>query len=218
MLFGRKSSQERNRAAPGREREAPKQEAPRPPTATNAPPASQSAPQTPRPPASADDARSQSYIDASLTIMGDLSTEGDVQLDGRVCGNVSCAQLIVGRDGAITGSVTAQEAVIRGIVTGSIRAPVVILQEPARVESDIVYTVLAIDDGASFEGAARRSEHPLEEPKPDSQLAELQAIVRAAAEPAGRPNGHVANSHDPAPAASGTDGSAAPQQGQSSAA
>jgi cytoskeletal protein CcmA (bactofilin family) len=218
MLFGRKTSQDRRQ--PAREQQQRREHPSEPPGASPAP---ASAPPTQRPQAdspSADGVRSQSYIDASLTIMGDLSTEGDVQIDGRVCGNVSCAQLIVGRHAVVTGTVAAQEVVIRGMVTGIIRAPVVILQDPAQVECDIVYTVLAIDDGVSFEGAARRSEHPLEEPEPASQLAELQAIVRAAAEPAARPNGHAANVRDPAAptAAGGTDGAATPQRGHSSAA
>jgi cytoskeletal protein CcmA (bactofilin family) len=140
-----------------------------------------------------DGTHSQSFIDASLTIMGDLYSEGDVQLDGRVCGNVSCAQLIVGKDAAITGAVTAQQTVIRGSVTGTIRSPVVILQDTARVDSEITYSVLAVDDGAMFQGAARRSERPLEESATVSPLEELQRITHAG-EPA---NGNGANGASP---------------------
>src|SRR5262245_34787905 len=123
--------------------------------------------------------RSQSFIDASLSIMGDLHTDGDVQLDGRVCGNISCAQLIVGKDAAITGTVTAEQAVVRGTITGTIRSPVVILQDTARVESEITYTVLAVDDGATFEGTAHRSDRPLEEAEAVSPLEELRQMTCA---------------------------------------
>jgi cytoskeletal protein CcmA (bactofilin family) len=123
--------------------------------------------------------RSQSFIDGSLTIMGDLHSEGDVQLDGRVCGNVACAQLIVGRDAAVTGSITAEQAIIRGSVTGTIRAGAVILQGTARVESEIAYTVLAVDDGATFEGAARHSDNPRAEAEATSSLADLQRLIHA---------------------------------------
>jgi cytoskeletal protein CcmA (bactofilin family) len=143
----------------------------------------------------ADSSCSQSFIDASLTIMGDLHTDGDVRLDGRICGNVTCAQLIVGRDAAITGSVTAQQAIIRGTVTGTIRAPAVVLQNTARVESEITYTMLAIDDGATFEGAARHTHNPLEEAGTASSLADLQSIVHATG-PA--PNGSTGEEHEPA--------------------
>ena len=50
-----------------------------------------------------------SLINRSMTITGDLWSEGDVQVDGHICGNVNCAQLIVGRDAAITGAIMAEE-------------------------------------------------------------------------------------------------------------
>jgi cytoskeletal protein CcmA (bactofilin family) len=141
--------------------------------------------------------RSRSFIDASLTIMGDLHSDGDVQLDGRVCGNVSCAQLIVGRDAAITGSIAAEQAIIRGIVTGTIRAGAVILQDTARVESEITYAVLAVDDGATFEGAARHSDNPRTEAEASSSLADLQRLIHATGN-ASASNGRSDEAHDPA--------------------
>jgi cytoskeletal protein CcmA (bactofilin family) len=121
-------------------------------------------------------APTRSFIDASLTIVGDLHSEGDVPIDGRICGNVACAQLIVGKDAAITGTVKAEQAIVRGSITGTIRACAVILQETARVKSDIAYTLLAIDDGAEYEGAVHRSESPLQE-SDASPLGELQQLV-----------------------------------------
>jgi cytoskeletal protein CcmA (bactofilin family) len=164
MLFNRKS-ESRGETAP----------APRP--------AAPIAPE--QPPAAAGQGRhggagyapTQSFIDASLTIVGDLHSEGDVRIDGRICGTVSCAQLIVGTDAAITGAVKAEQAIVRGSITGPIRAPVVILQETARVQSDIAYTVLAIDDGATFEGAVHRSENPLDETETSSRLVDLQRVI-----------------------------------------
>jgi cytoskeletal protein CcmA (bactofilin family) len=126
----------------------------------------------------------QSFIDASLTIVGDLHSDGDVRIDGRICGNVRCAQLIVGRHAAVTGAVIAEQAVVRGRVTGTIRSPMVIIQDTAHVESEITYGLLAIDDGAYFEGAARRRENAMEgEPAP-SPLAELQQVPQAEDPPA----------------------------------
>jgi cytoskeletal protein CcmA (bactofilin family) len=122
-------------------------------------------------------APTQTVIDASVAIMGDLRSEGDVQLDGHICGNVECAQLIVGKDAAITGAVAAEQIVVRGKITGTIRARTVILQETARVEGDIVYSLLALDEGARFEGSARRSPDPLHDDAAVSALADLQRMV-----------------------------------------
>jgi cytoskeletal protein CcmA (bactofilin family) len=120
----------------------------------------------------------QSFIDASLTIVGDLHSAGDVRIDGRICGNVRCAQLILGRDAAITGSVIADQAIVRGRLIGTIRAAVVVIQDSAHVESEITYGSLSVDDGAFFEGAVRRRDNPLEAPV-DTQLLEVQQAAEA---------------------------------------
>lgn len=123
---------------------------------------------------------SQSRIDASLTIVGDLRTDGDVQVDGQVCGDIRCAQLIVGPDATITGDVRAEEAVVRGRVKGTIRATRIILQDSARVESDIFYGRLTVDEGASFDGHSHRCEDPLHDAEqaaaqPEAMVVELEA-------------------------------------------
>lgn len=182
MLFGRKS---KDRTAP----------APEPPRITEPPPE--------QPPkhhsnGSASGGRPESYIDPSLNITGDLYSEGDVRLDGHVCGNVRCTRLIVGRGAGVTGAVISEEAIVRGRITGTIHAPIVILQDTAQVESDIVYNMLAIDDGAAFEGAARRAEHPLDEAETRSPLAELERLVAVDGA-----NGTAQNTHDAKPDSGG---------------
>ena len=111
-------------------------------------------------PAAKGPARS-SLIDARLTITGNLDSEGDLQVDGRVQGRVRCQQLIVGTDATIDGDIVAAEVVVRGKVKGVIRADRVQLQEAARVESEIIFEKsVGIDEGASFEGEIRRGSGP----------------------------------------------------------
>ena len=146
-------------------------------------------------------ARARSVIDATLAIVGDLQTEGDLQVDGHICGNVQCAQLIVGRNAGITGAIRAEEAVIRGRITGTISANVIVVQGTAHVEADIVYNQLAIDEGAAFEGDARRSARPLEEDETHSALVDLKRMIPAPgggkAACAKDANGHGARTEQP---------------------
>jgi cytoskeletal protein CcmA (bactofilin family) len=117
--------------------------------------------------------RPRSLIDKLANISGDLCSEGDIQIDGHLCGNVTCAQLIVGKDAAVIGGVIAQEAIIRGKVTGLIRATRVLLQASARVESEIIYQSLSMDEGATFEGIARPRANPFAEELPAALVPEL---------------------------------------------
>ena len=105
----------------------------------------------------------RSVIDAWLIMTGNLQSEGDIQVDGKVEGHIRCRQLIVGKDATINGDVSAEEVVVRGKVKGVIRANRVKLQETACVESDVFFLKsLAIEDGASFEGQIRRAKEPVQ--------------------------------------------------------
>ena len=61
----------------------------------------------------------------------------------------------------IVGNIVAEEVVVRGKVTGTIRANRVILQDSARVDSEIFHKKLAIEEGAVFEGQSRLRDEPM---------------------------------------------------------
>jgi cytoskeletal protein CcmA (bactofilin family) len=103
---------------------------------------------------------SRAIIDACLQIDGNLTTEGEVQVDGRINGNINCAHLTVGREASIVGDITAEEIVVRGKVTGIIRGNRVILQDGAQVESEIFQSKLTIEEGANFKGMIRDHAEP----------------------------------------------------------
>lgn len=103
----------------------------------------------------------RSVIDPWLMITGDLQSEGDVQVDGQIRGDIRCTQLTVSKDAKIDGNIVADEVVVRGTVKGIIRANRVLLQDTACVESEIFHKSLAIEQGATFDGQSRNSEEPL---------------------------------------------------------
>src|SRR6185295_1002573 len=109
----------------------------------------------------ANGAPTRSVIDAWLTITGNLQSEGEVQVDGQIQGDIRCAHLTVGRDALVNGNITADEVVVRGKVMGCIRGNRVILQDCAHVESEVFHKKLSIEEGACFEGTSRRCDDPL---------------------------------------------------------
>ena len=117
-------------------------------------------------------APTRSVIDAWLNITGNLQSEGEVQVDGQINGDIRCAHLTVGKDATIIGNITAEEVVVRGKVTGIIRANRVILQDSARVDSEIFHKRIAIEEGAVFQGQSRLSEDPMK-----AELVDLHAVA-----------------------------------------
>jgi cytoskeletal protein CcmA (bactofilin family) len=124
-----------------------------------------------------------STIGEDLTITGDVTSKGELRIDGRVQGNVHCLSLILGENSEIKGDVKAEEVLIRGRLIGSVRGRRVMLQSTAHVEGDLLHQDLAMEQGAYFQGESRRAEGPLAA----AQLEQKQKVP--AAEPQQEPCG-----------------------------
>jgi len=103
------------------------------------------------------DARKQvpSIISASLRIVGNLVSAGDVQVDGIVDGDVKSRSLTISQGAAVNGSIEADSVYIQGQVNGQITAENVVLGATARVVGDVVHSNLVIESGAFLEGHCR---------------------------------------------------------------
>ena len=131
-------------------------------SAFGAAPAAAPAAAAPRPAAARNNGPSApSVIGPDLTIMGNLISSGEVQVDGEVQGDLHGTHIVIGEKARITGGVNAEEVVVRGHVMGSIHGRKVMLQSSSHVEGDVHHQSLAIEQGAYFEGKSRRSEDPL---------------------------------------------------------
>lgn len=102
-----------------------------------------------------------SIISADLVVRGTLISTGDVQIDGRIEGDVRAGALVIGEKAYIEGDVFAEDAIVRGTVHGGIRARKVQLCSTCRVEGNILHEALAMEAGAYFEGNCRHSDNPL---------------------------------------------------------
>ncbi len=121
------------------------------------------APATPSPPAAKRAARASapSIISSDLTVNGTLNSTGDIQIDGRVEGDVHSTGLVIGEKAFIHGEVLAEDVTIRGRVQGSVRARKVLLCSTCHVEGNILHEAFAVEAGAFFEGNCRHSDNPL---------------------------------------------------------
>ncbi len=129
-----------------------KKDAPAPDAGTPPPPAKRSAMKSNKAP---------SILSADLTIVGSITSEGEVQLDGSVEGDVRAGSLTIGEEASVKGEVVAESVVVRGRIEGSLRARQVQLASTARIEGDIIHATLAVESGAYFDGHCRRASDPI---------------------------------------------------------
>jgi cytoskeletal protein CcmA (bactofilin family) len=110
-----------------------------------------------------------SIISADMEIHGSLRSGGDMQVDGRVEGDIRSVGLVIGENAEVHGEIFAEDVTVRGKVMGRIRARKVLLAATSRVEGDILHEAFAVESGAFFEGNCRHSDNPLGDAAPDEQ-------------------------------------------------
>lgn len=125
--------------------------------------------------------RVPSIISANLRIVGDLVSEGDVQVDGIIEGDVHARSLTVSQGASVRGQITAESVCIRGAVQGQITADQVELGRTAKVDGDIVHAVIKIESGAFFEGHCRHKPEKVEATPPEKVEATPPEVVEASA-------------------------------------
>jgi len=122
------------------------------------------APQPVAPPATAKRGRGlagPSIISTDMTMQGSLSSNGDIQIDGRVEGDIRSVGLVIGEKAEVHGEIYAEDVTVRGKVVGHIKARKVLLAATSHVEGDILHEAFAVESGAFFEGNCRHSDNPL---------------------------------------------------------
>lgn len=93
-------------------------------------------------------------IGAGTTIVGNLESNGDIRIDGKLIGNLDAkAKVIIGANGAVEGDIYGKHADILGTVKGKIKIDdLLYLHGKAVVDGDLYAGKLQIEPTASFNG------------------------------------------------------------------
>lgn len=91
-------------------------------------------------------------------VEGNITTESDIRIDGRLQGNLHCAgRAIIGPSGVVEGDITCQSAVIEGEFKGKLEvAEILTLKETAVINGEAQYDKLVVHQGAIINAAIRR--------------------------------------------------------------
>lgn len=98
---------------------------------------------------------SRSVIQSDLVIKGAILARGELELNGLVEGDVIARSVVVGPSATILGDILGERVSISGSVQGQVSGHQVHLGAGARYEGNIRRGVLAIDEGAQFEGSVK---------------------------------------------------------------
>jgi cytoskeletal protein CcmA (bactofilin family) len=97
---------------------------------------------------------SASLIGAGTTMKGDISSNGDLRIDGTLVGNIHCsAKVVIGANGNVQGDIHGQQADIMGKVTGTIKVKdLLMLKGGSVVNGNLEAAKLQIEPAANFNG------------------------------------------------------------------
>ncbi len=109
-----------------------------------------------------------SIISADLRVIGNLESDGDLQVDGQVEGDIRTRSVIIGEGAHVKGAILADSVRVCGAVTGQIKAASVTLASTAKVKGDVIQQSFSVEAGASLEGRVSRHDSAKADSRPEA--------------------------------------------------
>ena len=95
---------------------------------------------------------SQNIIAQGTKITGDISSEGDLRIDGTIDGHVkTTGKMVIGKSGFIKGTLDGTDAYIEGKFSGKLLlSGTLTLKSSAQIQGEVVLGKLEVEPGAVF--------------------------------------------------------------------
>lgn len=116
---------------------------------------------------------SATLIAAGTTLSGDISSNGDLRIDGTVLGNISsAAKVIIGVSGVVEGDIVCRQADITGKVSGNVRSSEMLqLRGECMVTGNLYASKLQVEPSATFNGQCHMGANIVEMSNNEQQAA-----------------------------------------------
>ena len=94
----------------------------------------------------------RNVIGSNTSIIGDVISEGDFRIDGKVEGTIKTAgRVVIGKLGIATGKIECVDADIEGSFVGELQVEnLLTLKSSAHIEGEVVLGKLEVEPGATF--------------------------------------------------------------------
>jgi len=94
-----------------------------------------------------------SVIEEDVTIEGNItSSQGSVEVRGRVVGDVSAQAVTVLEGGTVDGALSAKSVTVEGIYSGKIQCDDLRLAASSQVQADVSAQTMSTENGAQLQG------------------------------------------------------------------
>ena len=96
-------------------------------------------------------------ISEGTNVKGNIISDSVIHIDGRVDGDVSCSELVVGLKGAVYGAINTQTLHLYGTLQGKANVDRMFIAKTAKLVGDVTHNSIAIEPGAYIDGHCIRA-------------------------------------------------------------
>ncbi|MFO0389474.1 MAG: polymer-forming cytoskeletal protein [Alphaproteobacteria bacterium] len=105
-------------------------------------------------------------VTREMHILGNIVSDGVIDFDGTIDGNIRCQMLTVRGHGKVNGEIIADNVLVYGKVVGLIRSRHAHLFSSCHIEGIVMHESITIEDGAFIDGKCKRTNKILDVKKP----------------------------------------------------
>ncbi len=94
----------------------------------------------------------RNIIAKNTTLVGDLTSDGDFRVDGKIEGTIkTTGRVVIGKDGEVIGNIECINADVEGTFSGKLDVEEVLsLKRTAIISGDVILGKLSVEPGATF--------------------------------------------------------------------
>ena len=97
-----------------------------------------------------------SIISEGFEFTGDMKSGGSITVDGTFKGNLSVQTLLIGANGYVDGTVSADNINVKGRLAGTVSCRDIVIGGRATVDGAVTYTSITIQRGGTVKGDLKR--------------------------------------------------------------
>jgi len=99
-----------------------------------------------------------SLISKTLKIRGELDSDGIIEIEGIVIGNIKADVITLRETAVVEGDINSRILNVKGCFKGTIQSDIINVAKKARISGTVKYKILSVEDGASINGKFERQE------------------------------------------------------------